>query len=464
MGEKRFVHPYIPNSEPAVKREMLDAINMESVEGIYKEIPERLRYHERLNLPEPIIDEYGCERKINQILSKNMNAKTSICFLGGGTWNHYVPAVVETVMGRDEFLTCYVGDAYTDHGKFQALWESSSMLSDLTGLEATCTPCYDWANAIAVACRMAARMTQKTEILVAGSISPDRLLIVKNYCKPELKITLVDFDKATSLMDLEDLKAKLNDNVATVYFENPTYLGGLEVQAKEIVDLAHAAGATAMVGVDPTSLGILEAPGEYGADYAVGELQPLGLHMNYGGGAGGFISTKDEEKNIAEFPSLLFGVCQTTQEGEYGFGEVTHERTSYAAREKGKDFIGTTAALHGVAAAVYMALMGPQGFKELGEGILKKVAYTKAKLAEIPGVNIPVSGYSYCDFLVDFNESGKTVKEINEKLRDYNILGGKDISKEFPEYGQTAMYSVTEVHTKEDLETLFKALKEILAK
>lgn len=463
MAEKRFVHPYIPNSEPAVKRQMLDAIGMESVEGIYKEIPDHLRYHERMNLPDPIIDEYGCERKLSGILAQNKNAKTSICFLGGGTWNHYVPAVVETVMERDEFLTCYVGDAYTDHGKFQALWESSSMLSDLTGLEATCTPCYDWANAIAVACRMAVRMTHKTEVLIAGSIAPDREKIVRNYCKPEIKITLVDFNKDTGLLDLDDLKTKLHDNVATVYFENPIYIGGLEANAAKIVEMAHDAGATAMVGVDPTSLGILEAPGEYGADYAVGELQPLGLHMSYGGGVGGFISTRDEAKYIAEFPSLLFGVCEAAQEGEYGFGEVAYERTSYAQREKGKDFIGTTAALHGVAAAVYMALMGPQGFRELGEGIVKRVAFAKAELEKIPGVKIPVSGISYCDFLIDFNDTGKTVKEINKALLAYNILGGKDISGEFPEYGQSALYSITEVHTKEDLETLFTALKEICA-
>ena len=111
-----------------------------------------------------------------------------------------------------------------------------------------------------------------------------------------------------------------------------------------------------------------------------------------------------------------------------------------------------------------MALMGPQGFKELGEGILQRVAYTKAELAKIPGIKIPISGYSYCDFIVDFNDTGKTVKEINKKLLDYKILGGKDISEEFPEYGQSAMYSVTEVHTVEDLKTLFKALSEICAK
>lgn len=463
MSKKQFVHPYIPNSEPRVKREMLDAIGMDSVEGIYKEIPDRLRYKKRMDLPEPIISEYSLQRHVEKLLAKNRNSRDNICFLGGGTWNHYVPAVVETIMERDEFLTCYVGDAYTDHGKFQTLFESSSMIGDLTGFEACCTPTYDWANAIAIACRMAARTSGRKEILVAGNMAPDRLMVVVNYCKPEMKITKVAYHKDTGLMDMADLKSKLSKNVACVYFENPVYLGALEEQASDIVKAAHKAGALAMVGVDPTSLGVLEGPGAYGADYAVGELQPLGLHMSYGGGLGGFIATKDDKEFLGEYPALLYGVCKTRQEGEYGFGQVYYGRTSYASREKGKDFIGTTAALHGMAAAVYMALMGPQGFRELDEGIMQRAAYAKQELARIKGVKIPLSGYSYCDFLVDFNGTGKTVKGINKALLDYNILGGKDVSQEFPEYGQSALYSVTEVHTMEDLQALFDALRKICA-
>lgn len=462
MSGKKFVHPYIPNSEPTVRRQMLEAVGMQSVEDIYKGIPDHLRFKGEMNLPEPLISEYTLQRHVEGLLAQNRNAKNNICFLGGGTWNHYVPAVVDTIMERDEFLTCYVGDAYTDHGKFQALFESSSMIGDLTGFEACCTPTYDWANAIAIACRMVERTTGKKEILVAGNMSPDRLMVVVNYCKPEMRITKVDYDRKTGAMDLEDLEAKLSDEVACVYFENPTYVGTLEEKAPEIVAIAHRAGALAMVGVDPSCLGVMEAPGAYGADYAVGDLQPLGLHMSYGGGLGGFIATKDDKEFLGEYPSLLYGVCDTQQEGEYGFGEVFYERTSYASREKGKDFIGTTTALHGIAAAVYMALMGPQGFKELGEGILKRVAYTKQELTKISGIKLSLEGYSYCDFMVDFNETGKTVAEINKALLAYNILGGKDMSKEFPEYGQSALYSVTEVHTQEDIEALLAALKKIL--
>lgn len=461
MSGKQFVHPYIPNSEPSVKKQMLDAVGMESVEDIYKAIPEHLRFHGKMEMPKPIISEYSCQRHVEGLLAKNRNAKNNICFLGGGTWNHYVPSVVDTIMERDEFLTCYVGEAYTDHGKFQALFESSSMLADLTGFEACNTPTYDWANAIAIAARMASRANGRKEILVAGNMDPNRLMVVRNYCKPEIKVELISYDKKTGQMDLEDLKAKISDRTSCVYFENPIYIGALEVNAAEICRIAKEAGAYSMVGVDPTSLGVMEAPAAYGADFAVGDLQPLGLHMSYGGGLGGFICTKDDKEFLGEYPSLLFGICKTQQDGEYGFGEVYYERTSYASREKGKDFIGTTTALHGIAAAVYMALMGPQGFRELGEGILKRVAYAKAELAKIPGITIPVEGVSYCDFLVDFNGTGKTVKEINKALLEYNIIGGKDMSTVFPEYGQCALYSVTEVHTKEDLQALFDALRVI---
>lgn len=464
MSEKQIVHPYIPNAEPRVKAEMLKALNMKSSEDIYKEIPDRLRFKGEMNLPTPILSEYKLQRHVEGILKKNRNCKDNISFLGGGTWQHHVPAVCDTIMGRDEFLTAYVGEAYSDHGKFQALFESGSMICDLTGFEACNTPTYDWPNAIAIAGRMASRTTGRKEVLVAGNSGPDRMAVVKNYLKPDIAVNEVAFQKGSGLLDLVDLKAKLSDKTAAIYFENPSYIGVIETQAAEICKLAKAVGALVIVGVDPTSLGILEAPAAYGADYAVGDFQPLGIHMSYGGGLGGFIATHDGKEFVGEYPSLLFGVCDSTQEGEYGFGEVFYERTSYASREKGKDFIGTCAALIGITAGVYMALMGPQGFRELGEGILQRVAYTKERLAAIPGVKIPLESLSYCDFLVNFDGTGKTVREINQGLLAYDVLGGKDVSREFPQFGQSALYSVTEVHLKEDLDKLISSLSRICAR
>jgi len=460
INKSKIVYPYIPNSVPEVKESMLKELGMQSAEDIYKEIPDHLRFKGKMNIPKAILSEARLQRHVEDLLAKNKNCKKNINFLGGGCWNHYVPAVCDTIAGRDEFLTCYVGDAYSDHGKFQALFETASMIGDLTGFEVCNTPTYDWSNAIAIACRMASRTTGRKEILVPESISPERYLIVKNYCKPDIDIIKFNFNFDKKCLDLDDLRSKVSEKTAAVYFENPSYLGFIETQGRDIVDIAHTKGALVIVGTDPVSLGVLEAPGVIGADYAVGEYQPLGMHMSWGGGLGGFIATKDEKEFVAEYPSLLFGLTTSTQEGEYAFGEVFYERTSYASREKGKDFIGTCAALHGIVAGVYLALMGPQGMKELGEGIMQRVAYAKKELAKIKGIKI-YNGYNFKEFIVNFNDCGKSVVEINKILLGKGIFGGKDLSKEFPQLGNSALYAITEVHTKEDIDMLIKAIAEI---
>ncbi len=459
----KVVYPYIPNSGPAVKKQMLDEIGIESVEDIFKEIPEHLRFKGKLNIPDPFLSEYELRRHVEGLLKKNISCKDYLNFLGAGTWQHYVPSVCDTIISRDEFLTAYVGDAYGDHGKFQALFETASMLGEIVGMDMVNTPTYDWANAIAISCRMAARMNGRKEVLVVGTISPGRLSVVRNYCKPDIKVELIDFDVDTGLMDLEDLEARISDETSAVYIENPSYLGFIELQGEEIAQITHKVGAELIVGVDPSSLGIIAPPSDYGADIVCGELQPFGVHMQWGGGLAGFIATRDEERYVAEYPSLLFGLTTTVAEGEYGFGEVFYERTSYASREKGKDFIGTCAALYGIAAGVYMALIGPQGLEELGEGIMQRVQYAMGLLSEIKGIRVPVI-HSPCfkEFVVDFEGTGKTVKEINRELLSRQIFGGKDISEEFPVYGNSALYCITEVHTKEDIKKLALALEEIL--
>lgn len=457
-----FVNPYIPNTVPEEKVKMLNEIGINSVEDIFKEIPENLRFKGLMNIPPAFASEYEMRRHVEELLAKNKSCKDHLNFLGAGTWQHYVPSVVDTIISRDEFLTAYVGDAYGDHGKFQALFETSSMIAELVGMEAASTPTYDWANAIAISCRMAARMTGRKHVLVAGTISPGRLAVVKNYCKPEIKVELLKYDRETGLIDLNDLESKITEETAAVYFENPSYLGFIETEGAKVAEIAHKHGAEVIVGVDPSSLGVLTPPGEYGADIVCGEYQPFGIHMQWGGGLSGFITSRDDKRYVAEYPSLLFGLTSTIEEGEYGFGEVFYERTSYASREKGKDFIGTTTALYGIAAGVYMALLGPQGMRELGEGIMQRVQYTIGLLSEIKGLKVPViKSPSFKEFVVNFDGTGKTVAQINKALLDKKIFGGKDLSKEFPEYGNSALYCVTEIHTKEDIKKLALALEEV---
>jgi glycine dehydrogenase subunit 1 len=457
-------HPYIPNSSPETQQEMLAEIGLKTLNDLHIEVPEELKLKRPLELPKAFESEYELKRAVDGIIDKNKSAAECLNFLGAGCWQHYVPAVCDEVNSRAEFLSGYAGEVYNDHGRFQTLFEYESLLAELLDMDVVNVPTFDWPQAAATSLRMASRITGRPEALVVGTISPDKLLIMKNYCDPGVAITLIGYDKETGKMDLEDLKKKLGGNTAAVYFENPSYLGFIEDQGAEISRLAHEAGAVSVVGVDPSSLGVMAPPSAYGADIICGDLQPLGMHMNYGGCQSGFISTRDEEKFVMEFPSRLFGVVPTVKEGEYGFGDVAYDRTSFGnLREKGKEYVGTQTALLGITAGVYLALMGPNGMFELGQNIMQKSQYAIAGLSEIKGIKgSRFNNVGFKEFVVDFNATGKTVKEINAKLLEKGIFGGKDLSKEFPELGESALYCVTEVHLKKDIDALVSALKEII--
>jgi glycine dehydrogenase subunit 1 len=457
------IHPYIPNSVPEVKAKMLKEIGVNNIEELYTDIPERLRFKGKLNLPEPLTPEYALKCHVEKILSKNQTCKENISFLGGGCWQHYVPAICDEINQRSEFLTAYAGEPYEDHGRFQALFEYQSLMAELVDMDVVNVPTYDWCQAASTSIRMAERIIGRNKILISDTISPDRLSAIKNYCVPVVSITLVKHSPKTGLMDLDDLKSKISSSIAGVYFENPTYLGFIEHQGTTISEICHKNGALSIVGVDPISLGILAPPVKYGADIVCGDIQALGVHMYYGGALGGFIATHDDEKFVMEYPSRLFGITKTAVEGEYGFGDVAYERTSFGVREKGKEFVGTAAALWGITAAVYLSLMGPKGMKELAQHIMQKSQYAMKKLSEIKGVKAPrFESPHFKEFIVDFSDTGKSVKNINGFLLKHGIFGGKDISKEFPELGNCSLYCITEIHTKSDIDYLVQTLANYL--
>ncbi|HIQ92918.1 MAG TPA: aminomethyl-transferring glycine dehydrogenase subunit GcvPA [Candidatus Copromonas avistercoris] len=456
-------HPYIPNSVPEVQEEMLKEIGMSSLEELHKNVPELLKLKNEMNLPKAFGSEYELRRHVEKLLSKDTDCKKNINFLGAGCWQHYVPAICDEINGKGEFLTAYGGEPYNDEGRFQALFEYESMVAELVDMDVVNVPTMDWAQAAATTVRMAQRITNRSVVLVPEYMDQEKLKAMKNYGESVLKFVKVACD-AMGHLDLADLKAKLNSDVAGVYFENPGYLGTIEPNGQKISDLAHEAGALSLVGVDPISLGVLATPPTYGADIVCGDLQPLGIHMNYGGGQSGFMATRDEEKFVMEFPSRLFGIAPTSEPGEYGFGDVAYDRTSFGHhREHGKEYVGTQSALWGITAGVYLATMGPKGMEEVGETIMANAQYAAEKVNEIPGVTAnPFGSVFFKEFVVDFNKTGKTVAEINKALLEKGIFGGKDLSKDFPALGQSALYCVTEVHTAEDIQTLVDALKEIL--
>lgn len=461
MNSKKIVYPYIPNSEPQVQKEMLREIGANSINELFSDIPEKLLLHKKMNLPKPFLSEYELKRYIESILSKNSTCKENINFLGAGCWQHYVPAVVDEVIHRSEFLTAYAGEPYEDHGRFQVGFEYASMMGDMLEMDVVSIPTYDWSQAASTSLRMSCRITGRNEVIVSKIINPNRLLVIKNYCNPNVNVVMLDFDSKIGLADINDLEKKISNKTAGVYIENPSYLGSIESNGAKLSEIIHKAGALFLVGVDPSSLGVLTPPINYGADIVCGDLQPLGIHMNYGGGVAGFIATRDEKEFVSEYPSRLFGIAPT-ENGEWGFGDVMWERTSFANRESSKEFVGTAAALWGIAASVYLAVMGPEGMQELGKGIIQRSLYAQKEIGKIKGVKVPVfQAANYSEFVVDFNNSGKNIKEVNKALLKKGIFGGKDLSKDFPQFGQSALYCVTEIHTKEDIDKLVFALKEV---
>lgn len=479
MARKKpmVVHPYIPNSVPKIKQEMLQEIGVTDTDELYQEMPDNLRLKRKLNLPEPLVAEYDLKRHMQSILMKNRTCEDNLSFLGGGCWQHYVPAVCDEIMGRSEVLTAYAGHNYGDFGRFQIFFEYQSQLGELLGMDVVCLPVYSWGTAAAYAIRMASRITGRKQILVPKTVGPERLTVMKTFCPPEamsshIALELVAYDTKTGLLDLEDLRGKISAKTAAIYFENPLYLGTIESQGKEISSIAHDKGAISIVGVDPLSLGVLAPPASYGADIAVGTIQPLGIHMNCGGGMAGFIASRNEARYVAEYPSIMLSIAETVEKEEYGFGWCGWDlRTSFGIRDdkglvrkESKDFTGTTSCLWAIGAAVYMALMGPQGFKELGQTIIERAHYAAKLIAELKGVKILFSPNYFKEFVVNFDGTGKSVEAINRALLKHNIFGGNDISKTFPELGQSALYCVTEIHSKNDIEKLAGAIKEVIWK
>lgn len=458
-----IVHPYIPNSVPAVKEQMLREVGAAATDEFYADVPAHLRMQQVMDLPPPLHAESALKRHVRGLLRQNRTTEEYLCFLGAGCYAHHVPAVCDEVNQRGEFLTAYAGEPYDDHGRFQALFEYTSMMGELLNMDVVNVPTYDGFQAAATALRMAGRITGRPQVLAARTTYPDRLSKIRDYVKPDMELRLLGYDASTGQLDLGEVRGALSAATAAVYLENPSYLGFVQGQGAQIAALAHAAGALCVVAVDPLSLGVLTPPADYGADIVCGDIQPLGIHMNYGGGHGGFIATRDEPAYVMQYPSRLFGIAPTAVPGEYGFGDVAYERTSFAEREEGNEWVGTAAALWGITAGVYLALMGPQGMAEIGESIMARARYAMLRLGALPGVRAPLfQAAHFQEFVVNFDGTGQTAAAINRALLAHKIFGGKDLSREFPELGQSALYCITEAHAQEDIDRLVAAVQEVV--
>ncbi|MEV0531851.1 aminomethyl-transferring glycine dehydrogenase subunit GcvPA [Kitasatospora sp. NPDC050463] len=439
-----MTHPYIPNAGPDTRAAMLAEIGASDVAEFYADIPADLRPARPLDLPAPFTDEQGLVRHLRGLLARNTDTTEALSFLGHGCYPHHVPAVCDEVNGRGEFLTAYAGEPYEDHGRFQALFEYVSMMAELLEMDVVNVPTYDGFQAAGTALRMAARRTGRSRVLLGSAIAADKLGKIRDYLTPDVEVVLAPAGAP---------ELPLDDTFAALYLETPDVHGVIETRGRELADLAHGVGALLVVSTDPISLGVLAPPASYGADLVCGDIQSLGMHQQYGGGQAGFIASHDEERLVAEFPSRLFGIAPTAVAGEYGFGDVFYDRTSFALREEGKEWVGTAAALWGITAGVYLALMGPQGMREIGETILARTRYAMRALASAGALVREQDALHFREFAVEVPDADALLAAL--RLR--NIFGGVRLGP------RVVLVCVTERHSIADIDTLAAAVKDALS-
>ncbi|USG99428.1 aminomethyl-transferring glycine dehydrogenase subunit GcvPA [Thermococcus argininiproducens] len=442
---------YIPNS--AHKEEMLKEIGFKSIEDLFSDVPKG--FVKEFNLPEGK-SEYEIFLEMNEILNKNKTILEMPTFLGAGAYFHYVPAHVKYLIERSEFITSYTPyQAEISQGMLQALFEYQSLVGELVGLEIVNASMYDWGTAMAEAALMSARVTKKEKFIVPTHLHPERKKVLHTYTAgPGLEIEYVKWNERGQL-DVEDLKEKV-ESAAGVYIEIPNFFGLIEEQVKEIGEIAHDAGALFVVGVDPTILGVIKAPGDLGADIVVGETSFLGSALNFGGPRAGILAVKNERKLIRQMPGRVIGMTKDA-EGKRAFVMTLQTREQHIRRAKATSNICSNEALVAVAAAIHMATLGPKGLQQLGEIILKNTAYFKERISEV--AEIPFDGINFKDVLVRFEVPYDI---IHEELLKRNIHGGFYLRPHFQELGESALFAVTETTRKEWVEILIENLKEII--
>jgi glycine dehydrogenase subunit 1 len=453
-------HPLLPNLDETTIAQMLRRMGATSIDELFADIPDDVRLKRPLRIPEGQ-PEYNVKRELQ---SKLISGGTpSLCFLGGGVWPHYVPAVVESIVARQEFYTSYTPyQPEVSQGMLQALYEYQSLMCDLLGMEACNSSLYDWASAAAEAARMAVRVTGRKILLLGGNVGPERAAVIRSYVQPlGLTVATVPFDSATGELDLGKAEKMLTQDVAGFYFENPNYFGIIEEDAAALVEAAHRSGSLAVVGVDPVSLSLVKEPGAYGADIAVGEGQPLGISMNFGGPHLGIFSVKNL-KLARSMPGRLIGMTSTVSDpNQKAFAMVLQTREQHIRREAATSNVCTNQSLMALAAASYLALLGKSGFRKLGEAVISNSHFAAQRLSTIKGLESPyLKGPFFKEFVVAYEKA--SAEGVFKSLAKRGVFAGYPVASAFGLGAEAGLFCVTEVHTSADIDALAEALEEVV--
>jgi len=440
---------YIPHTDEDI-RQMLESIGVGSVAELFSGVPQQVRLQRPLALP-PALAEGEVLRELKRLAASNADPETTLSFLGGGAYNHFVPAAVDYLISRSEFTTAYTPyQPEISQGTLQAIFEFQTLVCQLTGMEVANASMYDGASACAEAVLMACRLRKRSRVLLSRALHPQYRETVLSYCRYlDLTLEEVPFG-GDGRTDAALLKQKLGSDVAAVVVGYPNYFGVVEDLAG-LATAAHESGAYLVTAVaEPIALGLLKSPGELGADIVAGEGQSFGIPVSFGGPYVGFFAVR--QKDVRAMPGRLVGET-LDQEGRRGFVLTLATREQHIRREKATSNICSNQGLCALMATVYLSLLGKVGLREVAGQNLAKAEYLKAALATIPGCSLPFAAPTFNEFVIRVDGA----KALLQHLAKEGILGGIEL-RDYPELKDHILVCATEQHSRADLDALVQAM------
>jgi glycine dehydrogenase subunit 1 len=434
---------------------MLDAIGAQSIEDLFADVPAGVRLNRALNLP-PGMAEFEVFDHLAALAEKNIHADREISFVGAGMYDHYVPALVDSIISRSEFLTPYTPyQPEVSQGGLQVMFEYQTAIAELTGLEVSNASVYEGPSAMAAAAYLAKIENGRDRFVVSTAVNPQYRETLKTnaygYGAEVIEVPAID-----GVTDPAALAAAIDDRTAAVFVQNPNFFGTVE-DLGPLVEAGKATGALFVCVADPLTLGILAPPGDFGVDICVGEGQTLGNRLDYGGPSFGFFAAT--KKLIRRMPGRIAGET-TDVDGRRGFVLTLQTREQHIRREKATSNICTSQALNALAGTIYLSWLGRQGIVELGELMIKRAAYARTTLAAIDGVELLFDKPVVREFAIKLDAPIDTVLD---QLALDGINGGYALGRDYPEYENCLLVAITERRSREQIDLLATRLASAVA-
>ncbi len=444
---------YIPHTD-FERREMLDTIGVNKLDDLFDAVPAKYRFPD-LNLPEALT-EMEALWELQSLADANADMNHYACFLGAGAYNHYIPSLVDHVIRRGEFFTAYTPyQPEVSQGTLQAIFEFQSMIGNLTGFEVCTASHYDGATAFSEAALMAVNTTGRKKMVVSPAVHPHYRQTLRTYTQFRTELRVTGDEKADTVSRIEELLELVDEDTACLCIANPNFFGQFE-EVSGVAEQVHAKGALLVAAVNPISLGLFKPPADYGADVAVGEGQPLGIPLSFGGPYLGFFATRREF--MRRIPGRIVGET-VDKDGRRGYVLTLKTREQDIRRDKATSNICTNQGLMALAACVYMSALGKQGLRQVASLCYHKAHYAADRIGRLDGYTVWDNRPFFNEFVV---ECPLPVSEVNDYLlNEHDIIGGFDLSKDYPHLRNHMLLCCTETNTRDEIDELIEALSEL---